>query len=160
MLLEHSKLYRYQLELLSPYLVFHTIYFRAIFLYTTQTKEHIRRPMSNSYLTFFYIIGYITITHKTKESILEKEIEANLDSINDIIIAISYVIMNSIEYFQTNRNLKDTLGYIKFWYFLPNHTSYKSLQLEESQTWKTFYEEPIKYSVSFCTSIILRLMFY
>ena len=70
--------------------------------------------MSNSYLTFFYIIGYITITHKTKESILEKEIEANLDSINGIIIAKSYVIMTSIGYFQTNRNFKDTLGYIKF----------------------------------------------
>ena len=87
------------------------------------------------------------ITHKTKESILEKDIEANLDSINDFIIAISYIIMNSIGHFQTNRNLKDTLGYIKFWYFLPNHTSYKSLQLEESQTWKAFYGDPIKYSV-------------
>ena len=70
--------------------------------------------MSDSYPPFFYIIGYVTITHKTKESILEKEIEANLDSINDIIIAISYVIMNYIGYFQTNRNFKDTLGYIKF----------------------------------------------
>ena len=70
--------------------------------------------MSNTYLTFFYIIGYVTITQKTKESILEKEIEANLDSINAIIITISYVIRNSIGYFQTNRNFKDTLGYIKF----------------------------------------------
>ena len=60
------------------------------------------------------MIGYIMITHKTKESILEKDIEANLDSIYDFIIAISYIIMNSIGHFQTNRNLKDTLGYIKF----------------------------------------------
>ena len=105
--------------------------------------------MSNTYLTFFYIIGYVTITQKTKESILEKEIEANLDSINAIIITISYVIRNSIGYFQTNRNFKDTLGYIKFWSFSPTHTSYKSPQLEESQPWKSVYEEIIKFSVRF-----------
>ena len=52
--------------------------------------------MSTSYLTFFYSIVYATITNKTNESIPKKCIEANLDSINGIIIAISFVMMNSM----------------------------------------------------------------
>ena len=58
------------------------------------------------------------MTYKTKESIFEKAIEANLDSINGNIIIIGPIIMISIEDFPKNNDLKDTLWYIKFEYFL------------------------------------------
>ena len=58
------------------------------------------------------------MTNKTKESIFEKAIEADLDSINGNIIIIGPIIMISIEYFLRNNDLKDTLWYIKFEYFL------------------------------------------
>ena len=61
----------------------------------------------------FYITVYETMTYKTKESIFEKAIEANLDSINGNIIIIGHIIIISKEYFLTKNDLKDTLGYIK-----------------------------------------------
>ena len=61
----------------------------------------------------FYITVYETMTYKTKESIFEKAIEANLDSINGNIIIIGHIIMMSIACCLTNNDLKDTLGYIK-----------------------------------------------
>ena len=73
---------------------------------------------------------YKTMTYKTKESIFEKAIEANLDSINGNIIIIGHIIMMSIACCLTKNDLKDTLGYIKFEFFLPNHTYYNSLQPE------------------------------
>ena len=117
--------------IISPYLVFHAIYVRAIFVYTTQTKENIRRPMSNSYLMFSDITGYKTILYETKASMYEKTIEAILDSINGIIIIIGNIIIISIGYFLTNNDLKDMLGYIKLWHFLT-----KSHFLQVTTTWR------------------------
>ena len=86
--------------------------------YNSKRKEKIPRPIYNSYPTFSDITGYQTILYETKASIYEKTIKTILDSINGIIIIIGHIIMISIGYFLTNIDLKDTLGYIKFWYFL------------------------------------------
>ena len=99
--------------------------------YNSKRKEKIRRPMSNSYLTFSDITGYKTILYETNASMYEKTIEAILDSINGIIIIIGHIIIISIGYFLTNNDLKDTLWYIKFWHFLT-----KSHFLQVTTTWR------------------------